>query len=243
MKYVLDSHTHTIASGHAYSTLHEMVREAADKGLELLGITEHSMAMPGTCHEYHFQNMRMLSREMYGIQVMHGAEVNIIGFDGSVDMKDTLLKKMDVVIASLHMPCIKPGTKEENTEALLRVMENPYVNIIGHPDDSRYPVDYERLVKAAKEHGVLLELNNTSLHPKSSRQNAEPNDEVMLGLCMEYEVPIILGSDAHIQEDIGNLRYTVPLLERLKFPEELIVNRSVEEYKKYINRFKYVGLH
>lgn len=109
MKYVLDSHTHTIASGHAYSTLHEMVREAADKGLELLGITEHSMTMPGTCHEYHFQNMRMLPREMYGIQVMHGAEVNIIGFDGSMDMQDTLLKKMDVVIAS----CICPVSNRE----------------------------------------------------------------------------------------------------------------------------------
>lgn len=242
MKYVLDSHTHTIASGHAYSTLHEMVREAAEKGLELLGITEHSMTMPGTCHEYHFQNMRMLPREMYGIQVMHGAEVNIIGFDGRMDMKDSLLKKMDVVIASLHMPCIKPGTKEENTAALLHVMENPYVNIIGHPDDSRYPVDYERLVKAAKEHHVLLELNNTSLHPKSSRKDAEPNDEVMLGLCMKYEVPIILGSDAHTQEDIGNRRYTMPLLERLNFPEELIVNRSVEEYQKYINRFQSLGL-
>ena len=54
MKYVLDSHTHTVASGHAYSTLHEMAKEAAEKGLKLLGITEHSMTMPGTCHEYYF---------------------------------------------------------------------------------------------------------------------------------------------------------------------------------------------
>ena len=65
MKDILDSHTHTIASGHAYSTLHEMARAAADKGLELLGITEHAMAMPGTCHEYYFMNMRSLPRTMY----------------------------------------------------------------------------------------------------------------------------------------------------------------------------------
>ena len=71
MKYVLDSHTHTIVSGHAYSTLHEMAREAAEKGLELLGVTEHSLTMPGTCHEYHFQNMRMIPRKLCGIQVMH----------------------------------------------------------------------------------------------------------------------------------------------------------------------------
>lgn len=237
MNIVLDSHTHTIASGHAYSTLHEMAREAADRGLSLLGITEHSMTMPGTCHEYHFHNMRMLTREMYGIQVMHGVEVNIMGDDGSLDMKDALLAQMDVVIASLHIPCIKPGTKEENTAALLHAMENPYVNIIGHPDDSRYPVDYEKLVRKAKERKVLLELNNTSLHPKSSRKDARPNDEILLRLCMEYEAPIILGSDAHTQEDIGNFQYALLLLEEIGFPKELVVNRSVEDYKKYINRF------
>lgn len=237
MNIVLDSHTHTIASGHAYSTLHEMAREAADRGLSLLGITEHSMTMPGTCHEYHFHNMRMLTREMYGIQVMHGAEVNIMGYDGSLDMKDALLAQMDVVIASLHIPCIKPGTKEENTAALLHAMENPYVNIIGHPDDSRYPVDYEKLVRKAKERKVLLELNNTSLHLKSSRKDARPNDEILLRLCMEYEAPIILGSDAHTQEDIGNFQYALLLLEEIGFPKELVVNRSVEDYKKYINRF------
>ncbi len=237
MNIVLDSHTHTIASGHAYSTLHEMAREAADRGLSLLGITEHSMTMPGTCHEYHFHNMRMLTREMYGIQVMHGVEVNIMGYDGSLDMKDALLAQMDVVIASLHIPCIKPGTKEENTAALLHAMENPYVNIIGHPDDSRYPVDYEKLVRKAKERKVLLELNNTSLHPKSSRKDARPNDEILLRLCMEYEAPIILGSDAHTQEDIGNFQYALLLLEEIGFPKELVVNRSVEDYKKYINRF------
>lgn len=238
MNIVLDSHTHTIASGHAYSTLHEMAREAADRGLSLLGITEHSMTMPGTCHEYHFHNMRMLTREMYGIQVMHGAEVNIMGYDGSLDMKDALLAQMDVVIASLHIPCIKPGTKEENTAALLHAMENPYVNIIGHPDDSRYPVDYEKLVRKAKERKVLLELNNTSLHPKSSRKDARPNDEILLRLCMEYEAPIILGSDAHTQEDIGNFQYALLLLEEIGFPKELVVNRSVEDYKNIL-----IGLH
>lgn len=238
MRYVLDSHTHTIASGHAYSTLHEMVREAADKGLELLGITEHSMEMPGTCHEFYFSNMRMLPREMCGIEVMHGTEANIMDFNGRLDMKEYLLKRMDVVIASLHTPCLKPGTREENTRALLGAMENPYVNVIGHPDDSRYPLEYEILVSAAKEKGVLLELNNNSLHPKSSRLNARPNDVIMLELCKKHGVSIILGSDAHMQEEIGKHDLAEELLCQVDFPEELIVNRSVEEYKKWINRYR-----
>ena len=91
----MDSHTHPIASGHAYSTLHEMARAAADKGLELLGITEHAMAMPGTCHEYYFMNMRILPRTMYGIEIRHGAEVNIMDTDGRIDMDEYLLKPFD----------------------------------------------------------------------------------------------------------------------------------------------------
>lgn len=238
MKYVLDSHTHTIASGHAYSTIHEMAREASERGLKLLGITEHSMKLPGTCHEFYFQNLKILRRQMYGIEVLFGAEVNIMDYDGSLDMGEELLKKMDVVIASLHTPCIRPGTIEQNTSAYLHAMENPYVNIIGHPDDSRYPVDYEALVRAVKERKVLLELNNGSYQPGGSRKNPMENDLKMLRLCKKHQAPIILGSDAHTQEDVGNYCYLDEVLKQAEFPQELIVNRSVEEYKTYINRFR-----
>lgn len=238
MKYVLDSHTHTIASGHAYSTIHEMARSAAEKGLKLLGITEHAMKMPGTCHEYYFMNLRTLKRQMCGIEVLFGTEANIMDYDGSMDMEENLLKSMDVVIASLHTPCIRPGSIRQNTDAYLNAMKNPYVNIIGHPDDSRFPVDYEALVQGAKEHGVLLEINNNSLHPLGVRENPMPNDITMLKLCEKYQVSVIMGSDAHTREDVGNHCYLDALLADTDFPEELIVNRSVEEYKKYVNRFK-----
>ena len=90
----------------------------------------------------------------------------------------------------------------------------------------------------SKEHHVLLELNNSSLHPLNARENAVENDIIMLELCRKYEVPIIMNSDAHCAEDIGNHSFTDVLLKEIGFPEYLIVNRSVEEYKKYINRFK-----
>ena len=236
MQYYLDSHAHTVASGHAYNTIFEMAEGAAQKGLKLLALTEHAGAMPGTCHEFYFSNLRMLPRRMKGIEVLFGAEVNIMDYKGKVDMSEKLLAQMDVVVASLHTPCIRPGTKAENTEALVGAMKNPYVNIIGHPDDGRYPVDYEILVQAAKEQHVLLELNNTSLHPKGSRKDPGPKDREMLRLCMDYQVPVIVNSDAHSVFDVGAHEYAQALLEDMKFPEYLIVNRSVEEYKKYINR-------
>lgn len=236
MKFVLDSHTHTIASGHAYNTMNEMVQAAADAGLELLGITEHAVAMPGTCHEFYFTNLKVLPRRMSGIEVYFGTEANIMDYDGKLDMRQKLLERMDVVIASLHIPCVRPGTMAENTRAVVRAIENPAVNIIGHPDDGRYPLDYDEIAAAAKEHHVLLELNNTSLCPYTTRQNARANDIVMLECCRRYETPVIVNSDAHCAMSVGAREHAAALLEELDFPEELVVNRSVEEYRKYVNR-------
>lgn len=238
MKYVLDAHTHTLASGHAYSTIREMAKAASGKGLELLGITEHSMKMPGTCQLFYFENLRMAPRELYGVELYLGTELNIMDYEGHVDMQEKTLDKMDIVIASMHIPCVKPGTREENTNAYLEVMKNPCLHIIGHPDDARYPVDYLALVQSAKEHRVLLEVNNNSLDPRCGRQGGEENIRIMLKYCMEYQAPVIVDSDAHADYLVGNHVYADRILEELGFPETLVVNRSVEEFKKYVNRDK-----
>ena len=168
-----------IASGHAYSTIREMAKSASEKGLELLGITEHSMKMPGTCQLFYFENLKVVDRKMYGVELYMGAELNIMDYEGHVDMGEKTLEKMDIVIASMHIPCIKPGTREENTNAYLEVMKNPYLHIIGHPDDARYEVDYLALVQSAKEHRVLLEVNNNSWIPGAAGRE----ERRISGLC------------------------------------------------------------
>ncbi len=234
-EYVLDLHTHTIASGHAYNTLREMAKAASDKGLSVLGITEHAPKMPGTCHSFYFHNLKTVPRELYGIRLLLGSEVNIMDFEGNIDLEERDLKGMDIIIASLHTPCIKPGSIKENTTAYLKVMENPYVNIIGHPDDGRYPVDYRALVEGAKEKGKVLELNNHSLDPKCFRRDARENDLKMLELCKEYRVPVIMGSDAHFDTLIGEFSMAKKLLEEVDFPKELVLNRSVEALQGHVN--------
>ena len=238
MKYqsVMDLHTHTVASGHAYCTLREMARAASDKGLELLGITEHAPKMPGTCHKFYFQNIKVVPREMYGIQLLLGSEVNILDAAGTVDLEQKTLEKLDVVIASLHVPCIRPGSRQENTEAYLNAMKNPCVNLIGHPDDGRYEVDYEALVQGAREYGKVLELNNHSMDPDCNRENAVENDTIMLEYCKKYRVPVVMDSDAHFDLLIGEFDLARDLLTKLDFPEELVLNRSVDAVKKYVNR-------
>ena len=241
MKYLLDSHTHTIASGHAYNTILEMAAAAAEKGLELLAITEHAVAMPGTTGLFYFMNLKTLPRKMNGITVLFGTELNIMDYTGKVDLEENVLRQMDVCIASLHTPCIRPGTAMQNTQALLGAMENPYVNIIGHPDDGRYPIDYDTLAAAAREHHVLLELNSHSLEPGSFREGAWENDRQMLEACKKYQTSIILNSDAHWCGQIGEFEISRKLLEEVSFPEQLIVNTDVDRYCKFINRFRFTS--
>ncbi|SFR94189.1 phosphatase [Anaeromicropila populeti] len=234
MKYLIDSHTHTIASGHAYSTLHEMIEMAQKKELPILSVTEHAPSMPGTCHAFYFENLRIIPRKYDSFTLLLGAEANIIDYNGTIDIYDDLARRLDIVIASLHQPCFKAGTVEENTRAYLNAMKNPNINIIGHPDDSRIPVDYEKLVQGAKASHVLLEVNNSSIAPTSFRSNSRENIKTYLTLCKELSVPIMLGSDAHICYDIANFKYAEEVIEEVNFPVQLIANCNMDLIKEYL---------
>ena len=234
MRDVLDIHTHTLISGHAYNTIMEMAHAASEKGLELLGITDHAPEMPGGPHRFYFDNLKVMPREIDGMPLLFGTEINICDFEGRLDLPESTLQKLDVVIASLHIPCIKPGSREENTQAIVAALKNPYVNIVGHPDDGRYPVDMEQIVYTAKEEHKLLELNNHSLDPSGTRQGARENDIQMLKYCVEYQQPIIMGSDAHIDLDVGNRALSEEVIREADFPEKLVINSSPEKFKEWI---------
>ena len=236
MDIELDMHTHTLASGHAFSTLQEMAQAASDKGLKLLGITEHTPGIPGTCDLIYFRNLHVVPRQMYGIELMLGAEINILDKDGNIDADETLMKLLDLRIAGIHSLCFEPGTREENTQGMIRVIRHPYIQIISHPGDGTAQLDFEPIVLASKEWGTLLEINNSSLKPTRNKVDARDNNLEILRLCKQYEVPVILGSDAHISFDIANYEYLYPLLQETEFPEALIVNRSVEVFRNHLKR-------
>lgn len=228
MNYKLDLHTHTLASGHAYSTIMEMVHAAAMTGLDILGITEHAPSMPGTCQSFYFQNFKVIPRKMEGVQLMFGAELNILNAGGEVDLPTEVLAKLDITVASLHIPCIAPKGIKENTQAVLNAIRNPYIDIIGHPDDGRYPLDYEAIVREAKTYHTLLEINNASLDPNGFRQGAHRNDLELLALCKNYGVPVVLSSDAHFAGDVGRFPYAKEILKQAAFPENLVANHRKE---------------
>jgi putative hydrolase len=231
LKPLIDLHVHTLASGHAFSTLKENIEEAKAKGLKVLGISEHAKTMGGAPHLYYFHNLKVFKKEIMGVRILKGIEANILDFQGNIDVEDELALRLDYLIASLHPACIRSGTIDENTHAIMNVMNNPYVKIIGHPDDSRFPLDYNKIVRKAAEKSVVLEVNNSSLSDRTERKNARENQISYLNLCKKYGVKVMLGSDAHIWYNVGDFANALQIMDDLKFPPELILNYDLDLLK------------
>lgn len=235
MRYKLDVHTHTIASGHAYSTIEEMACAAARKGLEILGITEHAPGIPGTCDPIYFRNLHVVPREMSGVRLLLGAELNILDVNGTLDLDEHYYRMLDLRIAGIHSLCWQGGTREENTAGMVAAIQNPWTHIISHPGDGTALLDFLPIVLAAKESHTLLEINNSSLNPVRHKETARANNLEILRLCRRYEVPVVLGSDAHIAFAIADYGFILPLLAETAFPEGLILNDKPREFLRYLS--------
>ena len=224
MKYLSDLHTHSIVSGHAYTTLLENINYCAEKGIKILGTSEHAPTMPGSPHYWYFGNMKVVPRIINGVTILRGCEANILDIDGSLDMTDESSRNLDYMIASFHEPVFKPKSKEENTAAILNVMDKyDKVEILGHLGNPNYELDYEAIVKKAKEKNIMIEINNSSLLG-SSRVGSDVNCKKVALLCREIGTKVILTSDSHINTCIGVFNKGIELLEEIQMPKELVMN-------------------
>ena len=233
MEILLDTHCHTVASGHAYSTITEYVHEAARKNIKLIAITEHAPEMPGAPSSFYFGNLKVIPKFIDGIEVLSGVELNIMDSEGRVDLKNGLLKKLNVVIASLHSPCFDPSTYENHTMAVINTMKNPLVRVIGHLGDPRYPMDYEKVVSTAKETDTAIEINNSSLHPRSARFGGEEIILDMLRLCKKQSAKVLMASDSHFHQELGVLDKAEELIEKSEIDRSLVLNYSISAFKKF----------
>ena len=233
--YVCDMHTHSIASGHGTSsTIADMAKAAAAKGIQVIGITDHGPATMAAGTASYFRSLAHAPRIRAGIRVCYGAEVNIVDFSGNIDLSDEVLDGLDYAIASIHHPNLKPGSITANTLAYTQAMKHSRVRIIGHPDDTRYPLDYELLADAAKEYGVVLEVNNSSLSPDGYRGDTRPNYRKMLSACRKRSLPVIMASDSHGPAHIGDFTYALRMLREMDYPEELILNGHPEKIREIL---------
>jgi len=204
-----DLHAHTKATD-GQNSLKEMAAAARDRGLEYLAITEHSrrLAMAKGLDSKRLreqlEEIDRLNDTAIGITLLKGIEVDILE-DGSLDLPDDDLSRLDLVIGAVHSHFRL--SRQQQTERILRAMDHPYFTILAHPSgrliDERapYDVDMPRVIRHASERGCFLEVN---AHP--IRLDLVDTD---CQLAKEAGVMVSINSDAHSTLDFGNLRYGV----------------------------------
>ena len=233
MKIVADMHSHTISSGHAYSTINELAQEAARKGLLALAITDHGPSLPGGPHIYHFGAMRFIPEQICGVRIFRGVEANIIDARGTLDLPEHYLANLDFVMAGLHEGCGFDGKEGDMyTTAILNAMENPLVKAISHPGNPIFRLDYERIVPAAYRTGTALEMNNTSF--SISRKGSKPNCETLARLAATHGAPIVIGSDAHIAQMVGVVDDAVATVVAAGIPSSQVINADMQGLLQFL---------
>lgn len=231
MNIVLDIHSHTVACQHGYSTVQEIAKQARDIGLELFAVTEHGPKLLPGHNEFFFRNIKVIPREMYGVKILRGAEVNILDEDGNIDLSERALKRLDIVIASLHEPIIPPRDIHSNTKALINAIKNPYIDIIGHPGNPRFPIDIDSVVQAALDNNKLLEINN---HSFRARRGSFRNCLKLAKRVKDAGGIVALGSDSHISFHIGIFDKALELIKEAGLGEENVINTSVEKLLNFL---------
>ncbi len=233
MKIIADLHTHSLASQHAYSTIAELAQAAKERGFQAFAVTDHGPQMPDGAISHHFFCMKgNMPDYIQGLRFYKGAEVNIMDYAGTIDLEPAVLKRLDFVIASYHSECIKPSSREEHTRGLLQVIQNPYVDCIGHCGNPAYEIDVEPVVDACKEHHKILEINSSSfrIRPGSERICSQA-----AALCAKKGVPIIVSSDAHSMWFVGEHSDAIAMLEKIHFPKELVLNADLNRLQDYFS--------
>lgn len=252
----VDPHTHTLFSTHAFSTIGENAALASQKGLEGIGMSDHfgekflpadsngKLIFPGAL------NMGALPKQIEGVRVLAGGEIDIIDkegrlfgwnnllFEGHLKGKtllDALLESRDVAIASYHgfIEEGEPLTKGEGTRMYAAVLQTPGVHILGHIGRPQIPFDVEVIAKEAKKTGKMIEINNHSYRFEKEIQERCKNIALA---CKQEGTYIAVSSDAHSAYQVGDFSLVFAMLKEIDFPQELIANESLEKFMHIIDQ-------
>jgi DNA polymerase (family X) len=217
-----DLHMHTtLSDGHA--SVEEMAEAARELGYEYVAITDHS-ATHGFGNDVQPDALLHRVEEIkslpdLGITVLSGTETNVLP-DGSVDYADDVLEQLDWVVGSLHTSFRL--SEKDQTKRMLRAMENPLVDVIGHPTGrlierrEAYALDVDRVIEKAVETGTFLEIN--------ANPNRRDLNDVYARAAAEAGVTILVNSDAHWPDTLKNMRYGVATARRAWLTAAMVGN-------------------
>lgn len=232
MKLIADLHTHTLASGHAYSTVTENTAQAEKVGLTIMAITDHGPQMDDTPHLWHHHNLTCLPRKINNVFVLHGIEADIIDNKGGIDIDEDLAKKLDWIVASYHWG---EGTKSEITDSYIRLLENPHVCCLGHTDSPHFDYDMREVCRACHQYGKAMELNVARIRDESRTDKREFYKK-LLTVCAEEEALVVVNTDSHFWSTVGSFEPALKIISEVGFPERLLLNSDEEKIKRLVIR-------
>lgn len=232
-----DLHCHTKATD-GTATLEAMVKAAEEKGYEYIAITEHSKHL-SVASGFHKKDLLeqikiidRLNEKLKNIVILKSIEVDILE-DGKLDLPDDVLKLLDLTVCAVHYK-FKLSRKQQ-TERILQAMDNPYFNILAHPTGrlinrrSAYEVDLERIMRAAKEHGCILELN-------AQPERADLSD-IDCKMAKDMGVKLSISTDAHSIQQLSYMQYGVYQARRGWLEAGDVINtRKLSELRKLLKR-------
>lgn len=222
MRFLVDLHTHTIASDHAYSTIKDYIDYASDNAIQMFACTDHGPSLPDAPHKWHFANMRVIPHIVNDVAILRGIEANITAA-GDIDIEDGIRNRLDIVLAGFH-PNYTPTDKDEHTRLMLQVIKSGKVDIIAHPGNPNYPVDLEAVLECAKENHVAIELNSSS--GINTRMGSHNNCVQVARLAKKIGNIVSLGTDAHICYYMGNFDEVIKVIEEANMGYDNIINTS-----------------
>ncbi|HTA25002.1 MAG TPA: DNA polymerase/3'-5' exonuclease PolX [Terriglobales bacterium] len=228
-----DVHMHTVETD-GRNTIEEMAEAAREHGYKYMAITDHSknLAFANGLDDKraveHMKRIRAADSVIEGIRIFAGIEVDILA-DGTLDLSDSVLEDMDVVIASVHSHFNQSAA--EMTDRLLKAVDNPNTSIIGHPTGRQllrrdaYPFDLDAVMKAAAQRKVAMELN-------SFPERLDLCDR-HLRLAKQYGVKIVINTDSHHTSHLDKMRFGVLQARRAWLTKEDVLNTfPVEKFAK-----------
>jgi DNA polymerase (family X) len=219
-----DVHMHTVETD-GRNTIEEMAAAAQEHGYKYMAITDHSknLAFANGLDDKraveHIQRIRAVNEKLGGIRIFAGIEVDILA-DGTLDLSDSVLEQMDIVIASVHSHFNQ--TPSEMTDRLLKAVENPNTSLLGHPTGrmllrrEAYAFDFGAVLKSAAQKKVAMELN---AYP----DRLDLNDR-HLRLAKEHGVKIVINTDSHHTSHMDKIRFGILQARRAWLTKDDVLN-------------------
>lgn len=237
-----DLHIHSIASGHAFNTIDEIIHYAGKNGYGMIGISEHGPNMERAPHIGYFEMLYRLPHQSGVMKILYGCEANILDIDGTIDLPDRLIAGMDYVIAGLHKrTCYCGRDRSDHTKAIVSVIRSGKADIISHPLSLNFMPDPEPIIEAALEQQVILECNKSVLKEAVLHRNAEAIRCIadFLHTAFNAGAAVLFGSDAHHISEMGISDEDMKIMREIYgISVSKMLNGNISELERFLQKRK-----